>query len=694
MSDNILNRIIKPSARGRVWQIFILIILLSFAAGLVDAGAYYNKGVDKLKEKTNNVISLPKTKEIGFRLGLDLQGGTHLVYEADLSAVEAKDRESAVEGARDVIERRVNVFGVSEPLIQVNKTSSGDYRIIAELAGINDVAEAVKMIGETPLLEFKEQSDEQRELSQEEKELIEDFNKEADKRAEDVLGKLLSGGDFGAIAKEYSDDESAENNGDLGWVSKSERPDLTNLIDSLEVGEHTKDLIPFIDGYRLIKLEDKRFRENPFNNEEEKEIRANHLLICYEGSERCESGLSKEEARNKISELKEDATKDNFIDLVKANSTEPGASESGGDLGWFSRGQMVPEFEDAAYNMEVGSISEVVETPFGFHLIYKQDERQIEEYKISFIFIKKMTAEDILGMSADWKNTELTGKNLKRATVQFNPNDNSPEVSLEFDSEGAKLFEEITDRNVGKEVAIFLDAYPISAPTVNEKITGGKAVISGGFDIKEAKLLAQRLNAGALPIPIELVEQKTVGASLGKASVEDSLKAGIIGLILVALYMIIFYRLPGLLAVISLGVYGLLILAIFKLWPVTLTLSSLAGFILSIGMAVDANVLIFERLKEELRYGKPLGKAIDEGFKRAWPSIRDGNYSTLITCFILIQFTTSIVRGFALTLGLGILMSIFSAIVVTKNLLKLVAGKRLENNSWLMGVKKPKENNN
>jgi preprotein translocase subunit SecD len=148
------------------------------------------------------------------------------------------------------------------------------------------------------------------------------------------------------------------------------------------------------------------------------------------------------------------------------------------------------------------------------------------------------------------------------------------------------------------------------------------------------------------------------------------------------------------LAVISLGVYGLLILAIFKLWPVTLTLSSLAGFILSIGMAVDANVLIFERLKEELRYGKPLGKAIDEGFKRAWPSIRDGNYSTLITCFILIQFTTSIVRGFALTLGLGILMSIFSAIVVTKNLLKLVAGKRLENNSWLMGVKKPKENNN
>jgi preprotein translocase subunit SecD len=344
--------------------------------------------------------------------------------------------------------------------------------------------------------------------------------------------------------------------------------------------------------------------------------------------------------------------------------------------------------------MEVGSISEVVETPFGFHLIYKQDERQIEEYKISFIFIKKMTAEDILGMSADWKNTELTGKNLKRATVQFNPNDNSPEVSLEFDSEGAKLFEEITDRNVGKEVAIFLDAYPISAPTVNEKITGGKAVISGGFDIKEAKLLAQRLNAGALPIPIELVEQKTVGASLGKASVEDSLKAGIIGLILVALYMIIFYRLPGLLAVISLGVYGLLILAIFKLWPVTLTLSSLAGFILSIGMAVDANVLIFERLKEELRYGKPLGKAIDEGFKRAWPSIRDGNYSTLITCFILIQFTTSIVRGFALTLGLGILMSIFSAIVVTKNLLKLVAGKRLENNSWLMGVKKPKENNN
>jgi preprotein translocase subunit SecD len=258
---------------------------------------------------------------------------------------------------------------------------------------------------------------------------------------------------------------------------------------------------------------------------------------------------------------------------------------------------------------------------------------------------------------------------------------------LEFDSEGADLFEQITGDNVGEQVAIFLDGQIISAPTVNEKISGGRAVISGGFNIKDAKLLAQRLNAGALPVPIELINQQTVGASLGRESLTMSLEAGILGLILVALFMVLIYRLPGVLAVLSLTAYGLLVLAVFKLWPVTLTLSGLAGFILSIGMAVDANVLIFERLKEELKNGKPLALAVDEAFDRAWPSIRDGNVSTLITCFILIQFTTSVVKGFAITLGLGVLISMFSAIVITKNLLKLTGGEWLEKRLWLAGVK-------
>jgi protein-export membrane protein SecD len=271
--------------------------------------------------------------------------------------------------------------------------------------------------------------------------------------------------------------------------------------------------------------------------------------------------------------------------------------------------------------------------------------------------------------------------------VQFNPNDNSAEVGLEFDDEGARMFEEITERNVSRPVAIFLDSYPISIPTVNEKITGGRAVITGNFNVQEAKLLAQRLNAGALPVPINLINQQTIGASLGHESLSASLKAGMLGLIFVIIFMIIVYRLPGLLAVFSLGIYGALILAVFKLWPVTLTLAGMAGFILSIGMAVDANVLIFERIKEELREGKPITIALEEGFKRAWPSIRDGNVSTLITCFILVQFSTSVVKGFALTLGLGVVISMFSAIIITKNFLQLLGSEWLEKKLWLVGIK-------
>lgn len=736
MSNNILQNIFKPSARGRVWQVFILIIILVIIGGLVDAGDYYNKGADWLANKTSDTIKLPQVKELPFRLGLDLQGGAHLIYKADVSAIPVKDRNSAVEGVRDVIERRVNVFGISEPVVQVNKTATGDYRIIVELAGIKDVEEAIKMIGETPLLEFKERSGGQRELTEEEKKTIEDFNKEAEVEAEQVLGKVLSGGDFAALAKEYSHDEQTKGSGgDLGWITAAAGSEIVNIAKDLKTGGITEDLVKVSQGYEIVKLEDKRIKKNPFNEEEEREIKASHLLICYEGIENCESGLAKEEAYEKIKKLKEQATPDNFTELVKQNSTEPGAKETYGDLGWFGRGAMVKPFEEAVFPQELETISFVVETQFGYHLIYKQEERKIEEYKIRHIFISTMSEEDILGPQQEWKNTELTGKYLERAIIQFNPNDNSPEVSLEFDSEGAKFFEEITDRNIGTQVAIFLDSYLISAPTVNEKITGGKAVISGSFNIKEAKLLAQRLNAGALPVPISLVSQKTVGASLGQESITKSFQAGIVGLILVALFMIAYYRVLGLLAVLSLAVYGILVLAIFKalpIWlaliliilisglltsvfaelkifnpiilvlvivigillfffafkPVTLTLAGLAGFILSIGMAVDANVLIFERIKEELKNGRPLAMAIDEGFKRAWPSIRDGNISTIFICFILMFFGTGSVQGFGTTLFIGITISMFSAIVVTRNFLILISGQWLENKRWLLGVKK------
>ncbi|MFH0923278.1 MAG: protein translocase subunit SecD [Candidatus Falkowbacteria bacterium] len=679
MPDNILQKLFQPSARGKTRWIFVLIILLAVGASMVDAGQYYNKAVDKYE------LPLPQTKEINFRLGLDLLGGTHLIYQADVSQIAEKDKSSAVEGARDVIERRVNVFGVSEPVVQVNRTTAGDYRVIVELAGVKDVGEAIQMIGETPLLEFKEESDEVRELTDEETNQLNDFNIAAEKQAEEVLGKVLSGGDFAALAEDYNQDENTkESKGDFGWIAEKDNSEIFNLAKNIEPGKTSEDLSRTSQGYEIIKVEDKRIKKDPFTDQEEKEVKAAHLLICYEGSEMCENGLGKEEAYVKIKSLKEKATPGNFADLVKENSTEPGAGERGGDLGWFGRGAMVKPFEDAVFEQEAGTISYVVETKFGYHLIYKQDERAVEEYKVSHILIRTLSQEDILGPADEWKNTELTGKNLERAVVQFNPNDSSPEVSLEFDTDGAKMFEEITERNVTKPVAIFLDGYPISVPTVNEKISGGRAVISGNFNIQEAKLLAQRLNAGALPVPINLINQQTVGASLGHESVANSLRAGIIGLILVAIFMVIFYRLPGLLAVFALAIYGALILAIFKLWPVTLTLSGLAGFILSIGMAVDANVLIFERFKEELRSGKPLDSAIEEGFMRAWPSIRDGNVSTLITCFILIQFSTSIIKGFAITLGLGVLISMFSAIVITRNFLRLASGEWLEKRMWLI----------
>jgi protein-export membrane protein SecD len=684
-----MQAILEKGDRGRVRRVFILIIILTIISGLIVGGNYYNRAADWLAVKTGQAINLPRVKEIPFRLGLDLLGGTHLVYEADMSEVPAGDQASALDGVRDVIERRVNAFGVSEPIVQTSVT--GDhYRLIVELAGIKDVNEAIKMIGETPLLEFKEQSNEAPKLTDEEKTNIKKMNEGAEKRAEEVLGKILSGGDFIALAKQYSQDEKTKDNGgDMGWITNADHPDVVRFVKDMKVGEVSSDLVRTSRGFEIFKLEGKREKVNPFNEKEkEMEVKAAHLLICYQGAEKCNSNLSKEEAYAKIKKIKKEATPENFKELVKKYSTEPGAVQTGGELGWFGRGQMVKPFEDTVFSQKVGTISYVVETKFGYHLIYKEDERPVMEYHVRHIFIPTVKASDIVGDKKEWKNTELTGRNLKRATVQFNPNDGTPEVALQFDDEGAKMFADITERNVGKPVAIFLDGYPISIPTVNEKIPNGKAVISGKFNIKEAKLLAQRLNAGALPVPIKLVNQQTVGPSLGHISLVDSLRAGIAGLILVALFMILYYRLPGLLAVIALTIYGLLVLAIFKIWPVTLTLAGLAGFILSIGMAVDANVLIFERFKEEIKGGKPLPLAVIDSFNRAWPSIRDGNVSTLITCFILIEFSTSIVKGFAITLGLGVVVSMFSAIVITKTFLQLIAGEWLEKRWWLTGVKK------
>lgn len=397
------------------------------------------------------------SSSFAFKLGLDLKGGTHLVYQADVSKVAPGDVSGAMTSLQQVIERRVNLFGVSEPLVQVEETSivSGpkQQRLIVELPGVSDVNEAVRLIGRTPLLEF-----------------------------------------------------------------------------------------------RLLKKD---------------------------------------------------------VTIESLASTTPL--------------QFISAFED----------------------------------------------------------TGLTGKLLERASLEFNTTTGEPTVLLQFNSEGKALFGKITEENVGRYIAIFLDGSPISVPIVREKIPDGKATISGGFTPDEARNLVRDLNYGALPVPISLLSTQTIGASLGDEAVAASVKAGIAGFIFVAVFLILWYRLPGVLAVIALSLYAVINMALFKLIPVTLTAAGLAAFILSIGMAVDANILIFERMKEELNRGRKLPEAIREGFARAWLSIRDSNLSSIITAVILFWLGgTAVVKGFALVFAIGVLSSMFTAITVTRTfLIALQLGK-------------------
>lgn len=279
-----------------------------------------------------------------------------------------------------------------------------------------------------------------------------------------------------------------------------------------------------------------------------------------------------------------------------------------------------------------------------------------------------------------FKSTGLTGADLKRAQVTFGQGASAgPQVSLEFTSDGARKFAEITKRNVGKPLAMFLDDQPISwpPPVVQTEILNGQAIIIGKFSLETAKNLSIQLNAGALPVPIKILEQRSIGATLGDISIQKSIIAGSIGILTVMLYMIVYYGIYGLVANGALLIYSILILAVFRtgayiLPPITLTMAGIAGFILSVGMAVDANILIFERMKEEIRSGRSMGIALESGFLRAWPSIRDSNISSLITATILYILGTSVVRGFAVTLFIGVLVSMFSAIVVTRTFLRLL----------------------
>lgn len=655
------------------WSVAGIVGLFIVSLGFVIPEPF-NKGIEQLNTKFG--VGLPTVPVHPFRLGLDLRGGVQLVYQANVKDIPAGEQGAAVEGVRDVIERRVNGMGVGEPVVQTSQVED-IYRINVELPGVTDVAQAIKMIGETPILEFKERNTEPaRDLTEQEKKDLTAFNAEAKKQATATLVRLKKNESFDTLATELSQDEISKNNrGYMGFISsQSIYPTLYNWAKISKEGTISQTVVESAEGYNLLKRGAERTGVS--------EVKASHILICYLGAKGCDATMAKDEARAKAKQIYDQANANNFAELAKENTTDPSGKTTGGDLGWFTTSTMVPEFAQAVSSAKKGDIIGPVETAFGFHIIYKQDERVTSEYEISRILFKTKTATDIVPTPEEWKITGLSGKQLQRAEVTTDPKTGAVMVSIRFNAEGTELFKQITTRNLQKPVAIFLDGQPISVPNVNSVISDGNAVITGSFTLSEARLLAQRLNAGALPVPVELVSRQGVEASLGADSLARSIQAGIYGAILIAIFMIAVYRLPGLLSAITLSLYIVITLAMFKLLGITVTLAGIAGFIMSMGVAVDANVLIFERLKEELQRGKSLKSAVEEGFMRAWTSIRDGNSSTVITCLFLIWLGTSFVKGFAVTLILGIAVSLFTAITITRVLLRFIA-PWFDKQTWL-----------
>jgi protein-export membrane protein SecD len=504
-------------------------------------------------------------------LGLDLQGGIHLEYAADTTDLDTSKRDDALQAAVDVIERRVNAFGVGEPVVQLSRSGS-ESRIIVELPGVKDVEEAKSMIKETPFLEFRELAGPEAEAQ------IDAANAQSQETAGKILENALAGSDFTELAKTWSRD--------------------------------------------------------------------------------------------------------------------PGAKENSGELGFAKKGSYVPEFDTVAFDPSFvkGTVhSTLVETTFGWHILKKLDERgegEEREVNIAHILFPKYAIEDFPQLR--YKATGLSGKNLKDVYVDYQSQGvGSPQIALRFDEEGTKLFADITSRNVGKPVAIFIDGEVVSQPTVQAEIRDGQAVITSNFTLAQANAEVKRFNEGALPVPITLVSQQSIDASLGRSALDQSVHAGILGLAAVSIFMLLFYRFLGFIAVLALLLYSAMLLALFKLsiftpFPITLTLSGIAGFILSIGIAVDANVLIFERTREELSFGKSMRKALHEGFRRAWPSIRDGHFSTLITTIILIGMGTGFVKGFAIILALGVLLSLFTAVVLVRIMVNFLFADWMERRPWIL----------
>jgi protein-export membrane protein SecD len=659
----------------------IVFLLATVVLAVYNFPAIWNQGADFIENQTG--WAPPTLVDEPFRLGLDLQGGTHLIYEADMSQIPEEDRVEALEGVRDVIERRVNAFGVSEPVVQTT-TTGGTYRVIIELAGVLDVSEAISLIGETPVLEFKEPGED---LNGEptEDQLIElDLVNEVERSAADeVLARALAGESFDSLVSELSLEPGIEETGGIleNISGNSIRSEFFIVINEkgLYPGQVYWNTLETQEGINIFKY---------LNAGERTQMELSHILICYEGTIGCESGLPELDASIQINEVLEQATADNFAEVAKQYSTGP-SGPNGGYLSWGDPEQYVTAFGLASAGLEVGEISSVVQTEFGFHIIYKHDEKVEPAYTVQRVLLGLTDIYDIAPELLDpWINTELSGKHLERAGVEFDYNTGVPYVTLNFNAEGGDLFATLTEEHIGEPIAIFLDGDPISTPVVQSAIYGGRAIITGDFTVEESKLLAQRLTAGALPVPVELLSQQTVGPILGAVSLQKSIVAALFGFLLVALYVVAAYRLPGLIAVVALLLFAFMNLAAYRMFGVTITLAGIAGFVLSLGIAVDANVLIIERFKEEYAAGRDFLGAADEAFERAWTAIRDGNITTLIAAGVLYWFSSSFIRGFALTLSIGVILSMFTAILVTRVYLKSVLQAKKIRKPSLFGVKR------
>ncbi|HDG68210.1 MAG TPA: protein translocase subunit SecD, partial [candidate division Zixibacteria bacterium] len=552
------------------------------------------------EEKQKNPELVDQLQMKGVKLGLDLQGGVHLVFEVDTTKLPPDIAEIPIDEALEVIRSRVDQFGVAEPTIQ----KVGNTRIIVELPGIQDVENAKKLIQETAVLEFRLMRDPR------------DVQRFLDK-----MDKLLT--EHPELLERAQSPVSAETTKVAKVDTTTSPPDRTAMPQPADTAK------PLTMG-ELKKQQEAK--DTSAGDTTGKVMTAGQIL----GKEGAESTAAEEEetpgfGAKPFSSMVDVEGNSIFVPISKVEVVD--------------RLLKMPEVQDLLKRMH--SI-----------MLWAAHPREYQGLKVKELFMLK-------------DKVELTGDHLVSARWRFGSGADprtagKPVIDLEFDRQGARIFSKVTGYNIKKRLAIVLNDKVYTAPVIQTKIRNGRAMITGINDIEEAKIITIVLKAGALPVPLKIIEERTVGPSLGEDSIRKGVTAMIIGLLVVMLFMLIYYKFAGLVADIALLLNILILMAALALVHATLTLPGIAGIILTIGMAVDANVLIYERIREEIRAGRTIRMAIEAGYSRAILTIIDANITTLVAAIVLYYFGTGPIRGFAVTLSLGLVVSMYTAIIVTR----------------------------